>query len=299
MVARFAASRDHHDIPVALLLLQRLLDFIDILTIPSAMGLDVSLTPKLALAPVVKTAADVDALKLSGTNESLSYVGDALRLTRQQLGDEYALLGFSGAPYTLASYMVEGGSSKSYHQLKGLMYGAPAVYDRLLSVLADAVAEYLEMQVDAGADAVQLFDSWAGELSPVDFEQFALPYVQRIIKRVKAKGAPVIYFVNGVGNLLTPTQASSADVLGIDWRIELKTVRERLGADTVVQGNLDPGVLFAPTEVIRQRTFEMLDQTGGVGHIVNLGHGVVPQTPICGIEAFIKSVAEWAENRAK
>lgn len=273
--------------------------FSDILTIPAAMGMDVQFTPKLAVGPEIESAADVEKLTTGGIAEKLSYVGDALRETRKELTDERALLGFSGAPYTLASYMVEGGSSKTYHKIKALMYQAPDAYHDLLGKLAEAVSEYLEMQVDAGADAVQLFDSWAGELSPPDFERFALPYVQRIVERVSDKGAKVIYYINGMGNLVEGMQASGAHVIGVDWRIELATVRERAGADTVVQGNLDPAVLFGPADEIKRRTFAMLDQTGGRGHIANLGHGLDPLTPIEGIQAFVDAVHAWAEQRGQ
>jgi uroporphyrinogen decarboxylase len=271
--------------------------FSDILTIPAAMGQDVQFSPKLALDPVIGSESDVQGLNTSGITDKLSYVGDALRETRKELTGERALLGFSGAPYTLASYMVEGGSSKTYHRIKALMYQAPDVYHQLLDKLAEAVAEYLEMQVEAGADAVQLFDSWAGELSPPDFNRFALPYVQRVVSRVTDMGAKIIYYINGMGTLVEGMKASGAHVLGADWRIELATVRARAGRDTVVQGNLDPGALFGAPEEIRRRTFAMLDQTGGVGHIANLGHGLDPATPLEGIQAFVDAVHEWPARK--
>ena len=175
------------------------------------------------------------------------------------------------------------------------MYTQPEVYDRLLVKIADAVAEYLTMQISASVNAVQLFDSWAGELSVSDYRRFALPYVQRIIQKLKATGIPVIYFINGVGVLLEAAGESGADVMGIDWRISLTDARRRLGVDQVVQGNLDPAVLFAPKDEITRRTFEMLDEIGGVGHIANLGHGVLPDTPLDGIAAFIDAVAQWSK----
>jgi len=267
--------------------------FSDILTIPAAMGQEVSFTP-MSLSPAIRTAADIDSLPSPDVLGDVGYVGKAIEAVRSEVGQDFPVLGFSGAPYTLASYMVEGGSSKSFHRIKSLMYSQPDVYDRLLTKIADTVAEYLLMQIEASANAVQLFDSWAGELSVADFRQFALPYVQRIIARLKDSSVPVIYYINGIGVLLEAAAESGADVMGIDWRISLTDARRRLGVDRVVQGNLEPAVLFAPADEIKRRTFEMLDEIGGVGHIVNLGHGVLPDTPLDGIAAFIDAVAQWS-----
>jgi uroporphyrinogen decarboxylase len=269
--------------------------FSDILTVPAALGMEVAFSPQLALTPVVRDAGDIDKLQTAGALKRLDYVGRALSAVRAGAGPELAVLGFAGAPYTIASYMVEGGSSKSYHKIKGLMFSAPAVFDRLAALIADLTADYLEMQLDNGADAVQLFDSWAGELSPPDFRRFALPPVQRIVERI-AKRAPVIYFINGVGNLLADAAASGASVLGIDWRLELAEARRRLGDGLALQGNLDPALLFAPAAEITRRTHELLAATGGRGHIMNLGHGLLPETPLTGIQTFIEANAQWAET---
>lgn len=271
--------------------------FSDILVVPEAMGLKVEYEPKLGVSPLVNSKADVDSLAAAGAAERLSYVADALAAVRLELGDEKALLGFAGAPFTVASYMIEGGSSKSYSAIKKLMFREPQVFGELLGKVADVTADYLSMQIDAGADAVQIFDSWAGELSQRDFEAFALPYVRRIIERVNAKGAPVIYYINGVGTLLESAAKSGAAVIGVDWRLSLKEVRRRLGNNTVVQGNLDPGVLFADAAEIERRTHEMIDETGGTSHIANLGHGVAPDTPLEGISAFVDAVIGWTKNR--
>lgn len=270
--------------------------FCDILVIPAALGMEVQFTPKLSVSPVVRDRSDVDSLKPAGALESLAYVGNSLRAIREEAGEDMTVLGFAGAPYTIASYMVEGGSSKSFHKLKGLMYNSPDTYDSMIDKVVDLTADYLEMQLESGADAVQLFDSWAGELNITDYRRFALPAVQRIIERVSRKGAPVIYFLNGVGNLLEAANECGAQVLGIDWRVDLATVRKRLGDSLVVQGNLDPAVLFAPSDVIKKKTNAMLNQTGGRGHIANLGHGVMPDTPISGIETFLAAIAQWAEE---
>jgi len=270
--------------------------FCDILVIPAALGMDVQFTPKLAVSPIIRDRSDVDGLKPTGALESLAYVGNSLRAIRAEAGEDMTILGFAGAPYTIASYMAEGGSSKSFHKLKGFMYNSPDAYDAMIDKVVDLTADYLEMQLESGADAVQLFDSWAGELNVEDYRRFALPAVQRIIERVSKKGAPVIYFLNGVGNLLEAANECGAQVLGIDWRVDLGVVRHRLGDSRVVQGNLDPAVLFATPEVIKEKTYSMLNQTGGRGHIANLGHGVMPDTPLEGIETFLASISKWAEE---
>lgn len=267
--------------------------FSDILVVPAAMGVDVRFAGGLSLAPPVRNAADLESLQAASAVDRLDYVAQALRLVRRELADERALLGFAGAPYTVASYMIEGGSSKTYSKLKSLMYRQPDVFDRLLTLVTDTTAEYLKMQIDCGVDAVQLFDSWASELSPPDYRRYVLPYVRRIIDQLSGTGIPVIYFINGVGNLLEDAHDTGAGVLGIDWRLSLSEVRSRLGAGTIVQGNLDPGVLYADPAEIRRRTQAMIDETQGIGHIVNLGHGVAPDTPLEGIAAFIQATLDW------
>lgn len=273
--------------------------FSDILVVPEAMGLELGFSPKLYLSPAVRSRSDVEALRVAGAADSLRYVADAIELVKSQLGDGKALLGFAGAPYTVASYMIEGGGSKSYSRLKSLMYREHAVFDALLGAVADVTTEYLLMQVEAGVDAVQLFDSWAGELSPQDYRMYALPYVQRIVGQIQQTGTPVIYYVNGIGNILESANKSGAKILGIDWRISLTDVRKRLGKGVIVQGNLDPGLLFANPDEIRKRTFTMIDETGGKGHIVNLGHGVAPETPLTGIAEFVGAVVDWKRSNGK
>jgi uroporphyrinogen decarboxylase len=267
--------------------------FSDILVIPAALGQKVLFGGGMTLTPPIRGANGIAALKTSGTNGRLEYVAEALKIVREELADEQALLGFAGAPFTVASYMVEGGGSKSYSRLKAMMYREPATYERLLSVVTDATIEYLQLQIECGVDAVQLFDSWAGELSPDDYRKYAQPFVKRIIEQLAPTETPVVYFINGIGNLLEEAKACGPAVLGIDWRVSLEEVRRRLGANTIVQGNLDPGVLYAEPAEIRRRTLAMIDETGGRGHIANLGHGVAPDTPLDGIYAFVEAVQEW------
>ncbi len=282
--------------PVRRFSLDAVIIFSDILVVPAAMGVDVSFYPELSLSPRVQTKGDLAGLKTDGAVNSLKYVADVIRNVNSEVGEDLAVLGFSGAPYTLACYMIEGGSSKDYHRVKGVMYRETYFFEDLLEKIAEVVADYLEMQVESGVTAVQLFDTWAAEMSPDDFERLELPCVKRIVERLRPKGVPVIYYINGMGSLLELAHSSGADILGIDWRTGLSEVRRRLGADRVLQGNLDPAVLLAPEDVIREKVFNMLDETEGRGHIVNLGHGLLPRTPLEGIEAFVGSVHEWAER---
>jgi uroporphyrinogen decarboxylase len=267
--------------------------FSDILVIPDAMGMDVQYTPKLAVLPPLQSEADVNRLNLSGMTGKLDYVSGVIRTVYNEVGAEKAVLGFSGAPYTLACYMIEGGGSKHFLKVREMMYHNPTLFKSLLDKLADAVVEYMLMQMECGISAIQLFDTWAGELNPEDYDRFVLPVVQKIFEKIKVKKVPLIYYINGIGNLIQRAKESGADVIGVDWRLTLEDVRNTLGQDTIVQGNLDPALLFATPEEIRKRTHQMIAMTGGKGHIANLGHGLIPETPVSGIEAFVKAVTEW------
>jgi uroporphyrinogen decarboxylase len=271
--------------------------FSDILVVPAAMGLEVRFTPRLSITPPVREARDIERLLPIRPDSNLDFVAEAIRLVDEQSTAGPAVLGFSGAPFTLACYMVEGGPSKHFHQIKGMMYGAPGVFADLMERISAAVTSHLRHQIEAGASAVQLFDTWAGELGPADFRRCALPYLRRVIEELRPTGVPVIYYVNGIGNLLEAAAQTGADVLGIDWRLDLVEVRRRLGKGQALQGNLDPAILFAEEPVIRKKIFEMLDQTGGRGHVVNLGHGVIPDTPLAGIRAFVNAVHQWGNDR--
>jgi len=270
--------------------------FSDILVIPAAMGMDVQFTPHLSVLPPLKDAHDVHKLDLAGMTKKLDYVRGAIKAVYNEVGQEKAVLGFSGAPYTLACYMIEGGSSKHFLKVREMMYHNPTLFKELLDKLADSVIEYLLMQLDSGITAAQLFDTWAGELNPEDYNRFVLPVVQRIFEKAKAKNIPLVYYINGIGNLIYQAKESGADVIGVDWRLTLEEVRQKLGPDTVVQGNLDPALLFAPEAEIRRRVNEMINMTGGRGHIANLGHGLIPETPISGIAAFVEAVTSWCAN---
>lgn len=268
--------------------------FSDILVVPDALGIEVSFSPKLALSPVIQNSEGIERLNMVDLRSRLDYVAETIKQVSRETGGKTAVLGFSGAPYTLSCYMIEGGSSRHFLKVREMMYRNTQTFLSLQEKLADAVSEYLLLQAEASATAVQLFDTWAGDLNPRDYETFVQPYVKRIIHTVKKKSdIPVIYYINGIGSHLSAAAETGADVIGVDWRISLSAVREKLGDRKVVQGNLDPALLFASPEEIRRRVNDLLQETGGMGHIVNLGHGLIPETPLSGIEAFIQSVIDW------
>ena len=229
----------------------------------------------------IRGASDVAALRPVDVPASLGHILEAVRLVRRELDGQTPLIGFAGAPFTLASYLTEGGSSRYYVKTKSLMYGDPQTWHRLMDKLTWVVADYLGAQVAAGAQAVQLFDSWVGALSPADYAEYVLPHSQRVLRAASATGVPVIHFGAGTATLLPLMQAAGGDVIGLDWRTPLDWGWEQLGSGSAVQGNLDPVALFAPRPELERRVRTVLDQAAGrPGHIFNLGHGVVQQTPV-------------------
>jgi uroporphyrinogen decarboxylase len=269
--------------------------FSDILVPVRAMGVEFSMDdggPRLS-SPV-RTRSDVARLTPFDPSEKTRFVLDILGRLREAAGESAAVLGFAGAPWTLASYLVEGGGSRSFAAIKAMMAREPRTLRDLLSRLQEMVGTYLEAQLDAGADAVQVFDTWAGELSPEDYREFALPYAREAVARARGRGKPVVYFVNGVASILESAAETGADVLSIDWRLDLSDARARLPGHAV-QGNLDPALLLGPPGEIARRVERIIAQTEGKGHIVNLGHGILPATPIEGVEAFYRAVREWRE----
>ncbi|MEA2595192.1 MAG: uroporphyrinogen decarboxylase [Thermomicrobiales bacterium] len=268
--------------------------FADILPLLAGMGL--SLEFIRGEGPVIhdplRTAADVERLRTPPPEEALGFTLEAIRLARRELDPRgIPLIGFSGAPFTLACYAVEGGASRHHARVKRLMMGEPAVWDALMTKLSDAAGRYLVAQVAAGAQAVQLFDSWCGELSPADYAACVLPYTKRVVEMVRGTGVPVILFGVGTAGLLELLRDTGADVIGVDWRIELGEARRRLGLEVAVQGNLDPIALFAPWDALRPRAQSVLDQAAGEpGHIFNLGHGVLPETPVDHVKRLVDFV---------
>jgi len=258
--------------------------FSDILTIPDAMGLGLHFVegegPKFHRP--VRSAREIDALPVPDPTDKLAYVMDAVALIRKRLEGAVPLIGFSGSPWTLATYMVEGGSSKSFGRVKALLYGQPDAAHRLLGKLADAVTVYLNAQIASGAQAVQVFDSWGGVLSPETFREFSLRYMQRIVDGIDSgpngETIPVILFSKGANGHLEALANTGCHALGLDWTISLTEARGRVGDRVALQGNLDPAVLLASPEVIRQQAAATLEAYGhGTGHVFNLGHGITPE----------------------
>ena len=239
----------------------------------------------------VRTAADVAALRRFEPREELGMVLEAIRLLRREL--QVPLIGFAGAPFTLASYAIEGGHSTHFAKTKSLMYGEPATWHRLAGLLADIVADYLRAQVEAGAQALQLFDSWIGALDEADYREFVLPHVRRIFEAVAELDVPKIHFGTGTGHLLAAQREAGGTVIGVDWRTPLDEGWARAGDGVAVQGNLDPTLLFAPRERLLARVDDVLRRAGGrAGHVFNLGHGILPGTPVEAVRAVVDHVHE-------
>lgn len=240
---------------------------------------------------------DLRRMRKIDAKTDLGHVMEAIKILRQELTDEVALIGFSGAPFTVASYIVEGGPSKDYHHVKSLMYSQPEVWNNFLGLVADAQADYLVSQIEAGVQAVQLFDSWVGVLSPSDYQEYVLPQSQKILQAVKTKGVPVIHFGTNTTTLLPLMKEAGSDVIGLDWRIPLDEAWNILGDDLAVQGNLDPMALFAPLNVLEQKVKDVLDRAGGrPGHIFNLGHGISMHTDPDQVKAVVDMVHEWTSK---
>lgn len=226
----------------------------------------------------IRSMEDVENIGQLDPRKHVPFVLDAIGLIKNQIGDRIPLIGFSGAPFTLASYMIEGGPSRDFIESKKMMYGQPAVWARLLTKLSEMVAEYLQAQIRAGVDAVQLFDSWSGCLSPSDYEEFVLPYSRTIFDKLEGKGVPRIHFGVGTAGILKMMRRAGGDVFGVDWRIPIDEAWTLLG-DAAIQGNLDPATLLGNPGLIESRAKEILVRIGGrPGHVFNLGHGVLPQT---------------------
>jgi uroporphyrinogen decarboxylase len=240
------------------------------------------------IAAPVRSEADVGRLRVPDPVATMPFVMEAIRKIRAGLPANVPLIGFAGAPLTLASYMIEGGGSKNFTKLKGMLLGAPKTAHALLGKLAQTVSAFLLAQIEAGAQAVQLFDTWAGMLAPDDYETYALPYTTQIVSAVKGR-APVIVYVGGGGTMLERIAKSGCDVMGLDWRVEIGEARTRLG-NLPVQGNLDPVALFGPREVVQQKARAIVERGGRRGHIFNLGHGILPETPIENVEALLTAV---------
>ncbi|MEU2894605.1 uroporphyrinogen decarboxylase [Streptomyces sp. NPDC007056] len=265
--------------------------FSDIVVPLKAIGIDLDIKP--GIGPVVeqpiRTRADLARLR-DLTPEDVSYVTEAIGMLTRELGPT-PLIGFAGAPFTLASYLIEGGPSRTYENAKAMMYGDPELWADLLDRLAGITAAFLKVQIEAGASAVQLFDSWAGALSPADYRRSVLPASAKVFDAVAGYGVPRIHFGVGTGELLKPMAEAGADVVGVDWRVPMDEAARRVGPGKALQGNLDPTVLFAGPEAVETKAQEVLDAAAGLeGHIFNLGHGVMPSTDADALTRLVEYV---------
>lgn len=271
--------------------------FADILLIvePLGVGLEFSKGEGPRIKRPVRSGKAVDRIK-DFDPESLKYVYDALKITRRALDPNKALIGFAGAPFTVASYMIEGGGSKNYENTKGLMYRDPGAWHVMMEKLSTATAAYLNNQIKAGADVVQLFDSWVGCLSRDDYQEFVLPHMKKLISEIKAD-TPVIHFGTGTSALLDLIKESGSQVLGLDWRVDLAKAWKQVGYNKAVMGNLDPVILFSSPSEIRKRTKKILDKgKNRPGFIFNLGHGILPKTPVDNALALVDYIHEYTNK---
>jgi uroporphyrinogen decarboxylase len=310
--------------PIRALEVDAAIIFADLL--PPLEGMGLRLSYEKGEGPVIhnplRSAADIEALRVPDPRESVGYTLAAIRLAKRELESRVPLIGFAGAPFTLASYAIEGGGSREYRRTKQLMHGQPDAWHMLMSKLAAMVSDFALAQLDAGADAVQIFDSWAGALSPDDYAEYVLPYVQHAISQIKSlqqederrttkderdvapsslvlgpsspAGPPIIYFGTDMSGMLPLLRQTGADVIGVDWRIQLDNAWAQLGPGLAVQGNLDPMTLFAPWERIEQRAAAILARAAGrPGHIFNLGHGILTETPVDNVRRLAEFVHEY------
>jgi uroporphyrinogen decarboxylase len=241
----------------------------------------------------VRTSEDIDALSISNTDE-LGYVAEAIQLVTRALAGRVPVIGFVGAPFTIASYMIEGGASRTFLTTKRMMYSDEALWRRLMGKLVDVLGPFALLQVTAGARAIQVFDTWAGALGPDDYARYVAPYSRALIERIRSSGVPVIHFGTGTGGFFRELHAAGGDVLGIDWRVNIDQAWMDISYRAAIQGNLDPAVLFAPLPELRMRVHELLKRTGTrPGHIFNLGHGILPETPQANVKAVVEFVREF------
>ncbi len=273
--------------------------FADLLLPFTPMGLDFEFIA--GEGPVVhhpiRTAADVAALRTDRTAD-LGYVAEAIKLVVSHFSQSLGIIGFCGAPFTLASYMIEGGSSRQFLETRRFLYREPQAWQDLMEKLVTVLTDFAAQQVEAGADVIQIFDSWVGSLGVSDYREFVLPVTTRLIRSVQSLGVPVIYFGVDTATLLPSMRETGADVLGIDWRIPLDIAWKTIGHSTAIQGNLDPITLFADSNLLDRRVKEVLDAAAGrPGHIFNLGHGILPETPVENVQRVVTLVREYSAHR--
>jgi len=281
--------------PIDLIGVDAAIIFSDILVIPEAMGMNLEM--KESVGPIfhnpVRTESDVKALKEIDPAKDLKYVLDAVSLTKRELNGRVPLIGFAGSPWTLLTYMVEGKGSKNFSKIKEFIYKEPTLAHIALEKIAKAVADYLTAKIEAGANAVQIFDTWGGILSQDDFSEFSLKYIEQIISQIKKKEEPLIVFAKGVHHSIDKLASSGADVLGLDWTMDIGKVREQVGDKIALQGNLDPTVLYAGHDKIKAEALKVMESFGnGSGHIFNLGHGILPDIAPENAKALVQFVQD-------
>ncbi|WP_341529226.1 uroporphyrinogen decarboxylase [Nostoc sp. UHCC 0302] len=270
--------------------------FSDIVTPLPGLGIDMDIAEGKGpiISSPIRTQAQVDSLRPLEPEAALPFIKTILQALRSEVGNKSTVLGFVGAPWTLAAYAVEGKGSKTYSIIKNMAFSDPAILHQLLAKFADAIAVYARYQIDSGAQVVQMFDSWAGQLSPQDYDTFALPYQQRVFQQVKQThpDTPLILLVSGSAGVLERMAKSGADIVSVDWAVDMADARARLGKQVKVQGNLDPGVLFGSKQFIRDRILDTVRKAGNWGHILNLGHGVLPETPEENVAFFFETAKQ-------
>jgi uroporphyrinogen decarboxylase len=261
---------------------------------PMGTGLEFVVGDGPSIPRPVRDAKAVENLRPVNAEEQLGFVGDAIRMVRSEISGKVPLIGFAGAPFTLCSYMVEGGKSREFKTTKMMMFEAPELWEKLMDKVCTTLIDYLKMQVNAGAQALQIFDSWVGCLSPEDYTRYVLPYTKRVIDGVKDAGVPIINFSTGTSTMLDRVAKAGGDVISFDWRINLDDAWQQVGFDQPIQGNLDPVILFAPLPVIKERVHDIMRRAAGrPGHIFNLGHGILQHTPVDHVKAVCDMVHEY------
>jgi uroporphyrinogen decarboxylase len=281
--------------PVEVLDVDAAIIFADLLLPVEPMGLKLKFVSGVGprIDNPVRTSDDVDSLSISNTDE-LGYVGESIQLVVRQLAGRVPVIGFVGAPFTLASYMIEGGPSKTFIRTKQMMYRDETLWRRLMGKLVDVLGPFALAQVTAGARAIQVFDSWVGALGPDDYVRYVAPYSRALIERIRTASVPVIHFGTGAAGFFRELHAAGGDVMGVDWRINIDQAWMDISYRSAVQGNLDPSVLFAPLPELKMRVHEILKRTGSrPGHIFNLGHGILPETPVDSVRAVVDFVREF------
>ncbi|HEY3940564.1 MAG TPA: uroporphyrinogen decarboxylase [Bryobacteraceae bacterium] len=281
--------------PVEILDVDAAIIFADLLLPVEPMGLKLEFVS--GEGPVIGNPVtepeDIDGLSTNRTDD-LGYVAESIQLVTRALGGRVPVIGFVGAPFTLASYMVEGGPSKTFLKTKKLMFADETMWRRLMGKLVDVLGDFAGLQIGAGARAIQVFDSWVGALSPEDYVRYVQPYSRALIERIKAFGVPVIHFGTGAAGFFRELHAAGGDVIGVDWRINIDQAWMDIGYRSAIQGNLDPAALFAPLSELRTKVTDLLRRTGNrPGHIVNLGHGILPETPVENVKAVVQIVRDF------